>query len=438
MISKEEIIDKIRVLMKELSESFDHISDSEKDVHPLEFQLFEANATYFTEHTTILRKLEEESYLNKSSDKENLETVGQLAESSEEVNEISDSKEEESEGAVEQREAIFFTPPIENRDSNEKADEQQTVDEIPEEKEDSDKEDASNDENLSDERASEDVSAEVEEAETEEAKEEEKDSPEEKDTRDSEVEDTSEEENQKQEEKQQEEEQQDKQDAADQTASSPAVEDQTDEEEDHSKLKSFFEPFDVPAELANQVTGNTDSEESTSAGEDSNKSQPEDKTEVEPEAKEVAAEKADSKTDNEDQKKVTSEVVIEEKTVSVEPERPMSLNERLFAQRKSATPEEKPVSFNQSASIVKPTLPKQQRIRDIKSGINLNDKLLFIKDLFNGYSLAYSEAIELLNRFETMEDADRFLQTNYAAKNNWGTKQATVEKLYAILRKRYG
>ena len=76
-------------------------------------------------------------------------------------------------------------------------------------------------------------------------------------------------------------------------------------------------------------------------------------------------------------------------------------------------------------------------ISDLKTSISLNDKLLFIKDLFNGYSLAYSEAIEILNRFESFDVADTFLKTNYANKNNWAAKQNAVEKFYDILRRRY-
>jgi len=67
----------------------------------------------------------------------------------------------------------------------------------------------------------------------------------------------------------------------------------------------------------------------------------------------------------------------------------------------------------------------------------LNDKLLYVKDLFNGYNLAYSEAIEILNRFSTFDEAARFLKTNYVTKNNWESKPATVEKFYALLKRRY-
>ncbi len=82
-------------------------------------------------------------------------------------------------------------------------------------------------------------------------------------------------------------------------------------------------------------------------------------------------------------------------------------------------------------------LSNAEPIADLKSAITLNDKMLFVKDLFNGYSLAYSEAVEILNRFHNFEEAERFLKVNYVAKNNWESKQATTDKFYALLRRRF-
>jgi hypothetical protein len=76
-------------------------------------------------------------------------------------------------------------------------------------------------------------------------------------------------------------------------------------------------------------------------------------------------------------------------------------------------------------------------VLDLKQAINLNEKLLFIKDLFNGYNLAYSEAIDIVNKMNSFEAADSFLQNNYAAKNNWATKQGTVDQFYEILNRRF-
>ncbi len=76
-------------------------------------------------------------------------------------------------------------------------------------------------------------------------------------------------------------------------------------------------------------------------------------------------------------------------------------------------------------------------VADLKQAINLNDKLLYIKDLFNGYNLAYAEAIDLANKLPNFEAADNFFQKNYAAKNNWSEKQATVDKFYELLNQRF-
>jgi hypothetical protein len=104
--------------------------------------------------------------------------------------------------------------------------------------------------------------------------------------------------------------------------------------------------------------------------------------------------------------------------------KPLSFNERMSAQLKG-----------QQTTQAEPA--EAPPIKDIKAAISLNDKLLFVKDLFNGYSLAYSEAIEIVNRFTSFEEADRFLKTNYVTKNNWEGKKTTADKFYALLRRRY-
>lgn len=130
---------------------------------------------------------------------------------------------------------------------------------------------------------------------------------------------------------------------------------------------------------------------------------------------------------------VVQEVIIEEKIVSLSEEKPTEAVKE---------PEHVPtVNDLISAQMNQSTLGTQltsQPVKDLKSIISLNDKLLFIKDLFNGYNLAYSEAIELLNRFDNFEAADKFLKANYAAKNNWTSKQSTADHFYELLNRRFG
>lgn len=76
-------------------------------------------------------------------------------------------------------------------------------------------------------------------------------------------------------------------------------------------------------------------------------------------------------------------------------------------------------------------------IKDLKQAISLNDKMRYIKDLFNGYNLAYAEAIDLLNKMPDFKTADTFLQNNYAVKNNWASKQDTADQFYELLNQRF-
>ena len=108
--------------------------------------------------------------------------------------------------------------------------------------------------------------------------------------------------------------------------------------------------------------------------------------------------------------------------ILVEEEQVITLNQRMSAQM--------------GASRVSDQLVGQP-ISDLKSAITLNDKMLYVKDLFNGYSLAYSEALDILNRLKTFEEAQSFLKGSYATKNNWAEKQATADKFYALLQRRY-
>ena len=115
---------------------------------------------------------------------------------------------------------------------------------------------------------------------------------------------------------------------------------------------------------------------------------------------------------------------IEPEPVKPEPEPVLTLNQRIAAQKGLEQP---------AAKVGVAGKP----VQDLPALISLNDKLLFIKELFNGYNLAYAEAINILNRYTNFEQAEQFLKTNYAAKNNWKDKPATSERFYELLRKRF-
>lgn len=161
---------------------------------------------------------------------------------------------------------------------------------------------------------------------------------------------------------------------------------------------------------------------------------------------ELVVDEADWDEENENEEQpLENEEQVPEKEVEPVPAKPSaSLKDAVkYAAKKAADTKDEVYTINQKISdqmggktaigekMIEPP------VSDLKQAITLNDKLLYIKDLFNGYNLAYSEAIEILNRFNSFDEAERFLNKNYVTKNDWAGKPDTTAKFYGILKRRY-
>jgi hypothetical protein len=73
---------------------------------------------------------------------------------------------------------------------------------------------------------------------------------------------------------------------------------------------------------------------------------------------------------------------------------------------------------------------------DIKSLININDKFLFINELFDGDYKEYSHAIEIFNNFEEKGEAFDFLDS-MLKDNLWNSASPAFQKLKEIIEKKF-
>ncbi|MCG8410869.1 MAG: hypothetical protein MI739_06260 [Bacteroidales bacterium] len=72
-------------------------------------------------------------------------------------------------------------------------------------------------------------------------------------------------------------------------------------------------------------------------------------------------------------------------------------------------------------------------IKDINTAIGLNDKFIFIRELFNGDKESYHETIQVLNNFDTFDNAFNFLTQNF----DWNAEDANFVKLTELVRRKY-
>jgi hypothetical protein len=72
-------------------------------------------------------------------------------------------------------------------------------------------------------------------------------------------------------------------------------------------------------------------------------------------------------------------------------------------------------------------------ITDINSAIGLNDKFIFIRELFGNNKEHYIETIQVLNNFDTFENAVNFLDENF----DWDAEDPNYERLKELVRRKY-
>ncbi|MDP1622381.1 MAG: hypothetical protein Q8M08_08575 [Bacteroidales bacterium] len=82
-----------------------------------------------------------------------------------------------------------------------------------------------------------------------------------------------------------------------------------------------------------------------------------------------------------------------------------------------------------------PKIPAE-RIENLKAAISINEKFMFINELFDGNLREYNETIETLNGFKTIDQAADFLDL-MLKKNFWNTGSNAFKKLKELVERRF-
>jgi hypothetical protein len=72
-------------------------------------------------------------------------------------------------------------------------------------------------------------------------------------------------------------------------------------------------------------------------------------------------------------------------------------------------------------------------INDISKAIGINDKFLFVKELFDGNAAQFDKTIKVLNDAANFNDAFNYLNENY----NWEMDSSSVQKLLDLARRKF-
>jgi hypothetical protein len=76
-------------------------------------------------------------------------------------------------------------------------------------------------------------------------------------------------------------------------------------------------------------------------------------------------------------------------------------------------------------------------IKDLRTAIGINQKFLFMNDLFEGENTHYNEAVEKLNSFGTREEALRYLDKELSVRFGWTVDDENVGSFRELVERRY-
>jgi hypothetical protein len=80
---------------------------------------------------------------------------------------------------------------------------------------------------------------------------------------------------------------------------------------------------------------------------------------------------------------------------------------------------------------------KEEPIKDLRKGIGVNDKFLFINELFRGDEDMYERSIKTINGFRILPEAEYWINRELKVKLGWNDSKDTVQHFYGIVRRRF-
>jgi len=80
---------------------------------------------------------------------------------------------------------------------------------------------------------------------------------------------------------------------------------------------------------------------------------------------------------------------------------------------------------------------KDAPIRDLRKGIGINDRFVFISELFRGDEPMYERSIKTINSFNIYPEAEYWMNRELKIKLGWEDTRETVKHFYQLVKRRF-
>lgn len=126
---------------------------------------------------------------------------------------------------------------------------------------------------------------------------------------------------------------------------------------------------------------------------------------------------------------------VEEKMIEVVAEKKLEATVSISSSEETVSINDKFAKDNEELTLAEKL--SQKPIDDLSKAIGLNQKFLFMNDLFEGENGAFNEAISKLNTFSGFIEAEDYINNVLAQKYNWDPTSKSVKNFTNLVKRRY-
>lgn len=97
-------------------------------------------------------------------------------------------------------------------------------------------------------------------------------------------------------------------------------------------------------------------------------------------------------------------------------------------------------SLNDTLKIQKTELAEvltDSPIRDLKKGIGINDRYVFVSELFRGDEAMYERSIKTINAFRILAEAEYWMERELKVKLGWDDGKTITQHFYQLVKRRF-
>jgi len=76
-------------------------------------------------------------------------------------------------------------------------------------------------------------------------------------------------------------------------------------------------------------------------------------------------------------------------------------------------------------------------VRDLKKAIGVNDRYVFISELFRGDEVMYERSIKTINGFRILPEAEYWMERELKVKNGWDESKHVTRHFYQLVKRRF-